>query len=63
MIKFQYIRNLLILCFLLQSSIYSQNIEDKVVEYKLDNGMKFLLMKRQKARETGSSTKRPACYS
>ena len=49
MIKFQYIRNLLILCFMLQSSIYSQNIEDKVVEYKLDNGMKFLLMKRQKA--------------
>ena len=49
MIKFQYIRNLLILCFLFQNSIYSQNIEDKVVEYRLDNGMKFLLMKRQNA--------------
>ncbi len=33
----------------LSNNIYAQNIEDKVIEYKLDNGMKFLLMKRGSA--------------
>jgi len=39
-----------ILIFLfISNNIYAQNIEDKVIEYKLDNGMKFLLMKRGSA--------------
>jgi len=41
---------LLLLIFLIfVNNAYSQNIEDKVTEYKLKNGMKFLLMKRGNA--------------
>lgn len=41
---------LLLLIFLIfVNNAYSQNIEDKVTEYTLKNGMKFLLMKRGNA--------------
>lgn len=41
--------SLLLIFLIFVNNAYSQNIEDKVTEYALKNGMKFLLMKRGNA--------------